>query len=83
MLTDTSALAALLEYHVLGGTYLASSITSQSQFIKTGLTNTTYANITGGQVVEAKTYSGGVEFISALKQNVTVVTPVSSHLFLI
>jgi uncharacterized surface protein with fasciclin (FAS1) repeats len=77
--SDPGALVALLDYHVLAGTYYASSFTNQSQFIKTALTNTTYANITGGQVVEAKTVNGGVEIFTALKQNVTVTTAVSSY----
>ncbi|KAH8652047.1 FAS1 domain-containing protein [Xylariales sp. PMI_506] len=74
ILTDTGALLALLQYHVLDGTIYASDIGNTSTFVPTALTNSSYTNVTGGQVVEAQSVDGNVTFFSALKQNVTVVT---------
>jgi uncharacterized surface protein with fasciclin (FAS1) repeats len=50
---DSGAVAALLSYHVLSGTFPASAFTSTAQFIPTLMTNATFANVTGGQVVMA------------------------------
>jgi len=72
---NPTMVAALLSYHVLNGTYYASSFTNTSQFIPTLLTNQTYANITGGQRVQALATNNTVAFYSALKENSTVVTP--------
>jgi uncharacterized surface protein with fasciclin (FAS1) repeats len=77
LLENVGMLEALLTYHVLNGTYYASSFSNMSMFIPTLLENTTYANITGGQRVQALANNGTVAFFSALKQNSTVVTPVS------
>ncbi|KAI1138386.1 FAS1 domain-containing protein [Hypoxylon sp. FL0543] len=74
LLTDTGYLQALLSYHVLNGTYHNTSFTNQSVFIPTTLTNSTYTNVTGGQVVEARLYDNNVTFFSALKQNASIVT---------
>ena len=52
---DTAAIEAVLMYHVLNGTHPAASIMSTPAFVPTMLTNTVYANVTGGQVVEAVT----------------------------
>lgn len=73
-LADPSALSALLQYHILNGTYTADSFANSTQFIHTYLTNASYANVTGGQVVEAVGSNGNVTFYSALKQNISVVT---------
>ncbi|KAI0398864.1 FAS1 domain-containing protein [Xylaria palmicola] len=73
--SSQGGIEALLSYHVLNGTYYASNFTNTSQFIPTRLTNTSYTNLTGGQVVEC--LSEGQEnviFISALRQNVSSVT---------
>ncbi|KAI1181494.1 FAS1 domain-containing protein [Nemania serpens] len=66
-------LQALLSYHVLNGTYYASSISNTSQFIPTLLTNTSFTNVTG-QRVECVSDNNNLTFISALRQNVTAVT---------
>ncbi|KAK6073960.1 fasciclin domain-containing protein [Seiridium cupressi] len=71
---DNAALTALLNYHVLNGTQYADNIGNTSVFIPTYLTNETYANITGGQRVEARMSDNNVTFFSALKQNASVVT---------
>lgn len=69
------AIAALLQYHVLNGTFYGSQITNQSAFVPTLLTNGTYSNVTGGQRVEARLNQGNVTFFTGLKNNATVVTP--------
>ncbi|GAB7354188.1 hypothetical protein MBLNU459_g4740t1 [Dothideomycetes sp. NU459] len=63
---------ALLEYHMLDGTIYASQVTNQSQFVHTMLTNASYANVTGGQVVECILDNGNVTIFSGLKNNITV-----------
>jgi uncharacterized surface protein with fasciclin (FAS1) repeats len=74
---DPGLATALLYYHILNGTYYASSLNSTTpQFIPTLLTNQTYENVTGGQVVEVvSSAAGNVTIYSALKENATVVTP--------
>ncbi|KAK2016190.1 fasciclin domain-containing protein [Colletotrichum eremochloae] len=70
--TDAGLVAAILQYHVLNGTYYASSFTEEPQFIPTLLQNETYTNVTGGQRVQAQTIGGNVTFFSALRENSTV-----------
>lgn len=77
MLTNSAYLQALLSYHVLNGTYYNTTFSNESMFIPTALMNETYTNVTGGQVVEARLYDNNVTFFSALKENATIVTPVS------
>jgi len=71
---DPSAVAALLTYHVLNGTYPASAFTTTPQFIPSLLTNASYANVTGGQRVEAFLNGSSVDIISGLLQESTVIT---------
>lgn len=71
---DSSLLAALLQYHVLNGSYEASRITNESSFLPTLLNNETYANVTGGQVVQAVKIGNETVFYSGLLQNSTVTT---------
>ncbi|KAI2608737.1 FAS1 domain-containing protein [Hypoxylon fragiforme] len=75
LLTNPGYLQALLSYHVLNGTHLDSSFGNDSVFIRTQLTNSTYTNVTGGQVVEARLNDNNVTFFSALKENASVITP--------
>jgi len=70
---DIGLLQAVLQYHVLQGTYELSAITNMSSFIPTALTNMTYTNVTGGQRVEAILRGSNVDFIGGLLQNVSVV----------
>ena len=72
------ALAALLRYHILNGTYYASGLSAGNNhlFIPTYLTNSTYTNVTGGQRVEAANVNGKINFNSGLEHISTVVTPV-------
>ncbi|KAI1396454.1 FAS1 domain-containing protein [Hypoxylon fuscum] len=75
LLSNSGYLQALLNYHVLNGTYYNTSFSNDSVFIPTALTNETYTNVTGGQVVEAQMRDNNVTFFSALKENATIVTP--------
>jgi uncharacterized surface protein with fasciclin (FAS1) repeats len=52
----------------------SSAITNTSAFVPTLLTNPLFANVTGGQVVSAKTANGGVSIFSGLLMNSTVTT---------
>ena len=77
--SDPGLITALLTYHVLNGTYSAAQITNTSAFIPTLLTNSSYTNVTGGQVVEAVLVGNETTFYSGLLQNATVTTAVSRH----
>lgn len=79
---DTSAIQALLMYHVLNGTYNASAVSSTAAFIPTMLSDSTYSNVTGGQVVQAVTQGENVVFFSGLLQNSTVTQAVSRLILL-
>lgn len=65
---------ALLTYHVLNGTYPASAFTNTSQFIPTMLMNSTYTNVTGGQVVEAMLSGDNVTITTGLLSTSMVTT---------
>ncbi|KAF1841953.1 Fasciclin-domain-containing protein [Cucurbitaria berberidis CBS 394.84] len=70
--SNTGLLTALLQYHVLNGTFLAKAITNTSAFVPTLLTNPLFTNVTGGQVVEAIAQDGKVTFYSGLLSNSSV-----------
>lgn len=76
LLNDTDAVQAVLQYHVLNGTYNSSMITDTPAFIPTSLTNESYANVTGGQVVKAVMTDGNVTFFSGMLANSTVTQAV-------
>ncbi|OCL01494.1 Fasciclin-domain-containing protein [Glonium stellatum] len=69
---DPNAVQALFQYHVLNGTHFASSITNISSFIPSLLTDQSYTNVTGGQVVEAVKIGNQTAFFSGLLQNATI-----------
>ncbi|CAM1502628.1 Fc.00g074040.m01.CDS01 [Cosmosporella sp. VM-42] len=71
---DPGAVTAVLSYHVLNGTYMANDFMNTSMFIETMLSNRTYENVTGGQVVEARMNNDTVSFYSALKAESNVTT---------
>ncbi|KAI0847195.1 FAS1 domain-containing protein [Daldinia vernicosa] len=75
LLTNSDYLQAFLSYHVLNGTYYNDSFNDEPVFIPTLLTNESYTNVTGGQVVEARLYDNNVTFFSAMKENATIITP--------
>ncbi|CEI65998.1 hypothetical protein FVEN_g4590 [Fusarium venenatum] len=72
---NPSFVANLLSYHILNGTYYASNITDMDApaFVPTHLTNSTYANVTGGQRVEVMAMNDTVSFYSGFRaqSNVT------------
>jgi uncharacterized surface protein with fasciclin (FAS1) repeats len=69
---DPELLAAVLQYHVLNGTFTSNQISNTSTFIPTFLQNQIYSNVTGGQVVEAIMIDNDTIFYSELLQNTTV-----------
>lgn len=71
-LTDLGLVQALLQYHVLNGTYYASNITNSTAFVPTLLTNETYTNVTGGQRVAIAEVDGNVQVFSALLASANV-----------
>ncbi|KAF1999586.1 FAS1 domain-containing protein [Amniculicola lignicola CBS 123094] len=71
--SDPGAVAALLQYHVLNGMYMANQITNMSAFVPTLLTNGSFTNVTGGQVVEAVMMGEQTLFYSGLLANSSVV----------
>jgi uncharacterized surface protein with fasciclin (FAS1) repeats len=72
----TNNVQALLSYHVLNGTHNSSSIGNMTSFIPTMLTNPMYANVTGGQRVEALMTGKNVTFFSGLQANSSVTQAV-------
>ena len=74
---DTGAIQAILQYHVLNGIIYADQITNTPAFAHSTLTNASYANVTGGQVVEAVKTGSNVTIYSGLLANSTVTSPVS------
>ncbi|KAL3420134.1 fasciclin domain-containing protein [Phlyctema vagabunda] len=77
--SNPDAVAALLSYHVLQGTYDASVFSETPQFIPTLLNNATYSNVTGGQVVQLELVDEDdtqtATIFSGLLSNSSVVTP--------
>jgi uncharacterized surface protein with fasciclin (FAS1) repeats len=74
---DPGLIGAILQYHVLNGTYYASNITDTPAFVKTLLTNETYTNVTSGQVVEAVAANDTVSFYSGFRAQSNVTEAVS------
>lgn len=74
---DMGMVPALLMYHVLNGTYMSDNVTDTPMFLPTMLMNSTYANVTDGQVVEVMSEGDTVSFYSALKAQSNVTEAVS------
>ena len=74
------AVQALLAYHVRSGLVYANNITASPRFLHTTLINTTYSNVTRGQVVEARLVGTTVELVSGLKSVANVTQAVSRAL---
>ncbi|KAF5000621.1 hypothetical protein FDECE_11158 [Fusarium decemcellulare] len=70
---DPGAIGAILQYHVLNGTYYASNFTDTPVFAQSLLNNQTFENVTGGQVVEGVAVDDTVSFYSGFRaqSNVT------------
>ncbi len=75
-MNDTAMIQGLLSYHVLNGTFPASSITENATFVPTMLMDEMLANVTGGQVVECMKEGDNVIFTSGLRMNSTVTQAV-------
>lgn len=71
-MNDTAMIQGLLSYHVLNGTFPASSITEMAAFVPTMLMDEMLTNVTGGQVVECMRAEDEVIFTSGLRMNSTV-----------
>lgn len=71
---DPGLVPAILTYHVLNGTIRSTDIQDTPSFPKTLLTNSTYTNVTGGQVVKAETEDNSVVFTSGLLRQSRVAT---------
>ncbi|KAE9961380.1 hypothetical protein BLS_002262 [Venturia inaequalis] len=76
--SNPGLLQAVLTYHVLSGTYAASAIPTSPAFVPSALVDPKYANVSGGQRVEAFRSGDKVTFISGLLANSTVTQAVSS-----
>ncbi|KAF8878020.1 FAS1 domain-containing protein [Gymnopilus junonius] len=73
---DSGTVAALLEYHVVNGAFKSTAFTTTPVFASTLLTNSSFTNVTGGQVVEAVAeQGGGVDIFSGLRAKSSVVVP--------
>jgi len=73
---NTDNLEAILTYHVLEGIHANTFLETPPQFIPTLLTNSSYANVTGGQRVEAVSSARHIIFYTAAKAASNLVTPV-------
>lgn len=71
---DAGLVPAVLSYHVLSGTIRSTDITAMPSFAKTLLSNSSYTNVTGGQVVKAEAVNNGVVFTSGLLAESNVTT---------
>lgn len=76
VMMDPGLVQAVLQYHVLNGTYYADNITGTPSFVPTLLDNSTYANVTGGQVVEVVSDDGNVNIYSASREMSSVTQAV-------
>ncbi|KAL8886042.1 MAG: hypothetical protein Q9215_006197 [Flavoplaca cf. flavocitrina] len=72
--SEQDAIQALLQYHIIMGTYRSDAVTDMPVFLPTMLNSTDYANVTGGQVVQAVMQGENVVFYSGLLNNSTVTT---------
>lgn len=55
---DVPTIKAILDYHVVNGNHPSSSLLPTFQYFETHLTNTSYANVTGGQRIGGVMQSG-------------------------
>lgn len=66
------AIGALLTYHVLNGTYYSAGLPEKA-FVPSLLTNSSWTNVTGGQVVEVLKSGSGVSLSTGLLHTSNVV----------
>lgn len=70
---------SVLQYHILPGLHPSGSYNGSFSFDRTWLQNTSYTNVTGGQVVGGVQQSGAVNiFTTGLGSRSTLVSPVRS-----
>ncbi|KAA6411400.1 MAG: hypothetical protein FRX48_04680 [Lasallia pustulata] len=73
---DSDAIRAILEYHVLLGLHRSDSFNSSFSFLPSWLLNSTYTNVTGGQVVSGVQQSPNVEvFVSGVGSRTQITSP--------
>ncbi|KAJ8059767.1 hypothetical protein OCU04_011401 [Sclerotinia nivalis] len=68
---QSDIVAAVLQYHVLNGTFPASKFTNEAQFVPTLLTNESYTQVTGGQVVQVALNGSNAVITTGLKETST------------
>ena len=74
---NTDLLRALIQYHVVPGTYPSSTFNGSFQFPPTLLNNQTYTNVTGGQVVALVQQAGNISVaVTGLGSRSTLTTTV-------
>ncbi len=73
---DSALIQAVLSYHVIQGSFPASSISDKPAFVSTLLNSPTYTNVTGGQRVEVVKKDDKVVVYSGGRANSTVTTAV-------
>ncbi|KAM4062092.1 fasciclin domain-containing protein [Hirsutella rhossiliensis] len=73
VMSDPAFVANLLSYHILNGSLLANDFSETPAFAKTLLTDGALTNVTGGQVVAAKTANNAVSISSAFGAHCQVI----------
>lgn len=75
----TDVIDTTLTYHLLHGRFPTLSFTPEPQFVHSFLENITYANVTGGQVVELLSQNGQAQVGSGNKSISTIASPAVSN----
>uniref|UniRef100_A0A0D2XL60 FAS1 domain-containing protein n=1 Tax=Fusarium oxysporum (strain Fo5176) TaxID=660025 RepID=A0A0D2XL60_FUSOF len=79
--SDPRTFEAGLSYRVLNGTYFSKNFTETPLFIETMLQNSTFENVTGGQVVKArKNEDAGLKFTSGVVHILNCVLEIPMNL---
>jgi uncharacterized surface protein with fasciclin (FAS1) repeats len=76
--SNVGLLTALLQYHILNGSYPFNAVVTRETIVPTLLTNPLFTNVTGGQAVLASEQAGSrnVTIYSGVQSNSTITTPV-------
>lgn len=80
--TSQEAIGALLSYHILKGVHSYAEFTNETQFITTLLSDATYSNVTGGQVVELTRSKGNAVVNFSVNTVSKLVGPTYDLIFL-
>lgn len=78
---STDSIEALLSYHFLKGVHSYNSFITGPQFIATLLANTSYTNVSGGQVVEVISNGTATWFNSTVNEVSHIVRPENDIVF--